>query len=128
MPNRPKILIVDDQASTRTLIAEALAGDRDVVVLQASDGAGAHRIMQENRPDVIVCDVQMQPVDGLSFLKKLRTDKDPALQRIPVIIMTTTATRDVVAAARQSGATSILAKPVSIAMLKARLDAALKGS
>jgi two-component system chemotaxis response regulator CheY len=127
MPNRPTILVVDDQASTRTLIAEALAEDRPAVILQAANGEEAYRILKQKHPDVIVCDVQMQPVDGLSFLKKLRTDEDPAVRKIPVIIMTTTATREVVAAAHQSGAASILAKPISLAMLKARLDAALKG-
>ena len=128
MPRKsPIILVVDDQTSTRTIIAVALAGD-DTLVLQAANGEDAMKLVAQQRPDVIVCDVQMQPMDGLSFLKAVRADADPAVRRIPVVIMTTTATREVVTTAQQAGAASILAKPVSIAMLRARLDAALKGS
>jgi two-component system chemotaxis response regulator CheY len=115
------ILVVDDQASTRTLIAEALAEDRDATVMLASDGDHAFRMALAHRFDVIVCDVKMEPVDGLSFLRALRSNKEATIRKIPVIIMTTTATREVVMAAHQWDATAIMAKPVSIAMLKARL-------
>lgn len=117
------ILVVDDQVSTRTLIAEALAEDRDASVMLANDGDHAYRMVLAHRFDVIVCDVKMEPVDGLAFLRAVRTHKEAKIRKIPVIIMTTTATRDVVVAAHQWDATAIMAKPVSIAMLKARLKA-----
>ncbi len=115
------ILVVDDQVSTRTLIAEALAEDRDASVMLANDGDHAYRMVLAHRFDAIVCDVKMEPVDGLAFLRAIRTNKDAKIRKIPVIVMTTTATHDVVMAAHQWEATAIMAKPVSIAMLKARL-------
>lgn len=122
-----KVLVVDDHATTRTLIAEALAEDRDASVMLANDGDHAFRMALAHRFDVIVCDVKMEPVDGLSFLRALRTHKEAAIRSIPVIIMTTTATREVVMAAHQWEASAIMAKPVSIAMLKARLQAIRDG-
>jgi two-component system chemotaxis response regulator CheY len=116
------ILVVDDQASTRTLIAEALAEDQDATVMLAQDGDQAFRMALAHRFDAIVCDVNMEPVDGLSFLRTLRGQKEPAIRDIPVIVMATTASRDVVIAAHQFEALAIMAKPVSVAMLKARLQ------
>lgn len=121
------VLVVDDQASTRALIAEALAEDRDATVMLAQDGDQAFRMALAHRFDVIVCDVKMEPVDGLSFLRALRSHKEEAIRKVPVIIMTGTATREVVVAAHQWDATAIMAKPISIAMLKARLQAIREG-
>ena len=121
--SRPlNVLVVDDQASTRTLIAEALAEDRDAAVMLAQDGDHALRMVLAHRFDAIVCDVKMEPVDGLSFLRALRTHKETAVRDIPVIIMATTASREVLVAAHQFEAIAIMAKPVSVAMLKARLQ------
>lgn len=125
-PPPPVILIVDDQASTRTILREALVGERGATVIEATDGEMALRQVEKHRPDVILCDIQMKPVDGLTFLATIRGHKDVKISLIPVIIMTGVATREVVAAAHQSGATSILAKPISLGMLKVRLDAALR--
>lgn len=119
------ILIVDDQATTRDILIASLATYRDAVVLEATNGDEALRLFAERRPDVVLCDIQMQPVDGITFLKTIRGYKDDAMRRTPVIIITGVATRDAVAAARQAGASGILVKPISIPVLKARLDAAL---
>lgn len=121
----PTILVVDDQSSTRTILREALAGRRGAVVLEAQDGEAALAIIEENLPDVVLCDVQMQPVDGLTLLRAMRAHDDERIRKMPVIIMSAVATREVVVAADKAGATSILAKPISLRMLSARLDAAL---
>lgn len=119
------ILVVDDQASTRALLREALAGRRGTVVLEAADGEEALAIIEEQQPDVILCDIQMQPVDGLTLLRAMRVHEDERIRKMPVIIMSAVATREAVTAATKAGATSILAKPISLRMLAARLDAAL---
>ena len=126
-PPRPPttILVVDDQASTRALLREALARRRGTVVLEAADGEAALAIIEEQRPDVVLCDIQMQPVDGLTLLRVMRAHEDERIRKMPVIIMSAVATREAVTAATKAGATSILAKPISLRMLAARLDAAL---
>ena len=120
------ILIVDDQPSTRHLLVAGLAGYRNSTFVEASDGDEALRLVVERRPDIIICDVQMQPVDGIAFLKTIRGYQDQAMRQTPVFIMTGVATPDVVSAARQSGANGILVKPISTPVLKARIDAALR--
>ena len=120
------ILIVDDQASTRHLLIAGMAGYRNAAFIEASDGDEALRLVVEKRPRIIICDVQMQPVDGISFLKTIRGYQDQTMRQTPVFIMTGVATPDVVAAARQAGANGILVKPISIPVLKARIDAALR--
>jgi two-component system, chemotaxis family, chemotaxis protein CheY len=120
------ILIIDDQASTRHLLIAGLAGYRNTTFIEASDGDEALRLVVERRPGIIICDVQMQPVDGIAFLKTIRGYQDQAMRQTPVFIMTGVATPDVLAAARQSGANGILVKPISIPVLKARIDAALR--
>lgn len=125
-PDSLKILIVDDQPSTRHTLVAGLAGYRNSTFVEASDGDEALRLVVERRPDIIICDVQMQPVDGISFLKTIRGYQDQGMRQTPVFIMTGVATPDVVSAARQSGANGILVKPISIPVLKARIDAALR--
>lgn len=125
-PDSLKILIVDDQPSTRHALVAGLAGYRNSTFVEASDGDEALRLVVERRPDIIICDVQMQPVDGISFLKTIRGYQDQGMRQTPVFIMTGVATPDVVSAARQSGANGILVKPISIPVLKARIDAALR--
>jgi two-component system chemotaxis response regulator CheY len=122
----PTILIVDDQASTRDILTASLATYRNAVVLEATNGDEALRLVAERRPDVVLCDIQMQPVDGITFLKTIRGYMDPAMRRTPVIMITGVATPDRVGAARLAGANGILVKPVSIPVLKARLDAVLR--
>lgn len=120
------ILIVDDQASTRHLLIAGLAGYRNSTFIEASDGDEALRLVVEQRPGIVICDVQMQPVDGIAFLRTIRGYQDQTMRQTPVFIMTGVVTPDVVAAVRQSGANGILVKPISIPVLKARIDAALR--
>ncbi|MBM3546632.1 MAG: response regulator [Alphaproteobacteria bacterium] len=122
----PTILVVDDQASTRHLIIAGLASYRGAKIVEATNGDEALRLVDEQRPDVILCDIQMQPVDGITFLKIIRGYKDERVSRIPVIVITGVATREAVGAARLAGASGILVKPISIPVLIARLDTALR--
>ncbi|MBM3533721.1 MAG: response regulator [Alphaproteobacteria bacterium] len=125
-PRPLTILVVDDQASSRDVIIAGLGSYRDAVIVEATNGDEALRLVAERRPDAVLCDIQMQPVDGITFLRTIRGYKDPAIGRIPVIVITGVATRDQVAAAQQAGASGILVKPISIPVLRARLDAVLR--
>lgn len=121
----PTILVVDDQSSTRAILREALAGRRGAVVLEATDGETALAVIEEQLPDVVLCDIMMKPVDGLTLLRAMRAHDDERIRKMPVIIMSAVATRDVVVAANKAGASGILAKPISLRMLSARLDSVL---
>ena len=68
-----RVLIVDDSATMRSLIAAALRKDPDIdVVGQAGDPLEAREAIKALNPDVITLDVEMPRMDGLSFTKKVR--------------------------------------------------------
>src|SRR6187401_1348177 len=91
---RPKILVVDDEPDVRNLVARLLGpiGDVDLAV----DGSDAlDRILGGERPDLIVLDLMMPKMDGLTLTRELK--KDPSLARIPIVILTAKAgARDMV--------------------------------
>jgi CheY-like chemotaxis protein len=83
-----KILVVDDEASTRKVIAAALS-KQGYKTLEASDGLEGHRIATEQLPDLIISDVFMDNMNGFMMVEQLQ--EDPSTARIPVIMMTSAA-------------------------------------
>lgn len=79
---RIKVMIVEDSAYMRYVIAELLESDPEIVVVEkARDGIDALEKLQRTLPDVITLDIQMPRMDGLAFLKEMRKQ-----YRIPVIM------------------------------------------
>ena len=101
-----KILIVDDDASMRDLIALHLRA-ADYRVEEAEDAISAGYQVLKTPPDLIVCDVQLPHMNGLEFVAALRAD--PATDSIPVIFLT--ATEEHYERAKQLGRTEYLMKP-----------------
>lgn len=104
------VLVVDDEPHMRKLIEIHLkrAGH---IVISAKNGREALTVAGEKSPDLIVMDVMMSEMDGLTALAQLKSD--PATQSIPVIMLTArghTMTRQ---EAEESGAESFLNKPFS---------------
>lgn len=92
------ILIIDDEPMVREPLAAVLrsAGYNTMV---ARNGLSARDIVANSKPDLIILDLAMPELDGLSFLKELRCD--PEFAHLPVIILTASTSRlDVVDAAR----------------------------
>ena len=84
---RIKVLIVDDSAIVRNLLAKALADESDIEIIgQAKDAFEAREMLLEKGPDVITLDIIMPKMDGVTFLKKLMV-----YHPIPVIICSTIA-------------------------------------
>ena len=84
MGSRPvKVLIVDDSAIVRKLLADALKGEPDIeVVGGAGDPFVARDMILRLEPDVLTLDIEMPRMDGLSFLRRLMTYRP-----MPVIII-----------------------------------------
>ena len=118
-------LVIEDEPFTRTVIARMLTNLGFKAVHQAGDGASALSLARAERPDIVVCDVEMQPVDGLGFLRELRAGQDGHGRVVPVVFMTNRVDPVIVAQSRTLGADVFLPKPVNAAGLKETLAHAL---
>jgi two-component system chemotaxis response regulator CheB len=112
---RIKVMIVEDSAYMRYVIAELLESDPEIVVVdKARDGIDALEKLQRNMPDVITLDIQMPRMDGLAFLKEMRKQ-----YRIPVIMfssLTFEGAEDTIKAL-ELGALDFVAKPSDVLSL-----------
>jgi DNA-binding NarL/FixJ family response regulator len=103
---RPRVLIVDDHPLTRDALATLLAGNDFDVVGQASDGQEAIELAGQLRPQLVLLDLSMPGVDGLSALPGLRD----AVPDAEVIVLTASGTEDNLLAAIRAGAAGYLLK------------------
>ena len=103
---RPRVLIVDDHPLTRDALATLLAGSDFDVVGQASDGQEAIDLAGTLRPQLVLLDLSMPGLDGLSALPGLRE----AVPDAEVIVLTASGTEDNLLAAIRAGAAGYLLK------------------
>ncbi len=100
------MVIAEDEALIRLDLSEMLAEEGYDVVGQAGNGEAAVELAERHRPDLVVLDVKMPKLDGLSAARRI------AEQRIaPVVILTAFSQRDLVERAREAGAMAYLVKP-----------------
>ncbi len=112
------ILIIDDERDTVSLLERNLVNDFHV--LKAYDGEEGLKMASEHLPDIIVCDIMMPNLDGLGFLRAMKNDKK--LQHIKVIIFTGETSEEERIAAYDAGADAYITKPVSLKLLRTRID------
>ncbi|OJF91424.1 response regulator [Pararhizobium antarcticum] len=103
-----KILTVDDSASIRLTTRVALS-NAGYTVTEAVDGKDGLTKLQAGTYDLIVTDLNMPIMDGLTMIRELR--KLPAHTGVPVIFLTTESDGDIKAQAKAAGATGWLTKP-----------------
>lgn len=107
------VLLVEDNPHMQTLLKEILRSFRIKNVRGTSDGEEALEAMQTFATDLVIADWAMQPMDGLEFVRQLRTSNESANPYVPVIMLTGHTETHRVFEARDSGITEFLAKPVS---------------
>jgi CheY-like chemotaxis protein len=99
------ILAMDDDEAIRMLIVAAVRADGHTV-LEAENGKAGLDLVREHLPDLIISDINMPEMDGLSMLKALRAD--PAIQATPVILLTSLQEREHVRQGMTRGADDYL--------------------
>ncbi|MBC7779148.1 MAG: response regulator [Proteobacteria bacterium] len=120
---RPIVLVIDDDALAQQLVGRAL--DREAYeVLVAEDGATAAGMMRHTRPDVILMDIRLPGVDGVSLTRQLKATQ--ATADIPIIMMTGDARRETLADSMKSGAAAFVVKPFTREGLTSKLAQVLK--
>ncbi len=107
------ILLVDDNQHMRVLLTEILRAIGVRNTHDANDGAQALQIMRGHPIDIIMTDLQMQPLDGIDFVRLLRNSTDSPNPMCPVIMITGHSTMRRVAEARDVGVNEFLSKPVT---------------
>ena len=102
------VLTVDDSRAMRDMLRHSLlaAGFR---VLQAEDGLHGLEVLETERPDVIVTDINMPRMDGFGFIEAVR--RDESRRSMPVLVLTTEVDVEKKNRARAAGATGWIVKP-----------------
>ncbi|MCW0235484.1 MAG: response regulator [Ferrovibrio sp.] len=121
-----RILVVEDESFARRIITGLLRQIGFTLIEEAIDGEKGFREVIRTRPQLVLCDVHMEPVDGLGFLSQLREFAGVEIAATPVIFLTADKQQETVISAKQLKVDGYLVKPVSLAALKQRLDAVLK--
>ena len=107
-----RVVIAEDEALIRLDLKEMLEEDGYVVAGEASDGEAAVKLTESLRPDLVIMDIKMPGLDGISAAERITAD-----HLAPVVILTAFSQRDLVLRARDAGAMAFLVKPFTKADL-----------
>ena len=112
-----RILVVDDSATSRLIVRRCfeMAGFSDAVFMDAVDGGAALDLLRTNDVDLVVTDLKMPRVDGLTLIRKLRNL--PKIRDIPVVIISSVADASEDDPVLHSGIVAVIQKPLSPAKL-----------
>jgi CheY-like chemotaxis protein/phosphoribosyl 1,2-cyclic phosphodiesterase len=120
-PVAARILIVDDDPDMLELLRASLE-EEHVRLFSARDGEAALPIARAERPTLMLLDLHMPRLDGLAVCRALRTDEDPRLRDLPILVLTGTRLDERnVLEAFVAGATDFLVKPIKPTLLRSRV-------
>jgi len=111
--DRLRALIVDDNAHMINIVKTILRGFGMKLFYEAKDAADAFDLVRNEALDFIIVDYQMELLDGLDFIKLVRTGDDSPAPFIPIIMLTAYSERSRVMAARDAGVTEFCNKPIN---------------
>ncbi|HTZ37245.1 MAG TPA: response regulator [Stellaceae bacterium] len=123
--SRKKILCVEDDRDTASLLAEDLA-DRGFAVTLAHNGQEGFAAILREAPDLVLCDISMPVMSGFELLERL-VAVSPRFARMPFVFLTAFADRESELKGRQLGADDYVTKPVDFEILSEIIKARLSG-
>jgi two-component system chemotaxis response regulator CheY len=115
-----KFLVVDDFSTMRRIVRNLLKELGYANVDEAEDGVMALAKLRAESFDFVVSDWNMPNMDGLTMLQNIRAD--PALAKLPVLMVTAEAKKENIIAAAQAGANGYVVKPFTAATLDEKLN------
>lgn len=113
----PCLLLIDDNADMRSYLRRELSSHFRII--EAKDGQEGYEKVHSEWPDLVLCDVKMPVLDGISFCSKIKSDDQTS--HIQVILLTARSTEESELAGRKSGADAYLKKPFNIEILRLKL-------
>lgn len=114
-----RVVVAEDEALIRLDLAEMLTESGYEVVGQAGDGEQAISLVREHRPDLVILDVKMPVMDGISAAEAIGKERIA-----PVVMLTAFSDRDLVERARDAGVMAYVVKPFTIDDLRPALEVA----
>lgn len=116
-----KVLVIDDDRAACMFAASATraAGVKDVILAESIDSG--LRLFIEKSPDIIMASWEMKPINGIEFTRKVRVPSSPNFA-IPVVLMVSLVSIQMVAEARDAGVTEFLCRPFSTKHIAIRLS------
>lgn len=119
------VLVIDDQRSMRSIVRQLLSQVGIHDIQEAPNGEEALKFLNQpsnEDPDIIICDLHMDKMDGMEFCNQVRRDKDRV---IPIIILTGDSDAFLHEVSKQVGAVAVLTKPVSAPELQEHIQTAI---
>jgi two-component system, chemotaxis family, chemotaxis protein CheY len=117
-----KVLVIDDQEAFRITIGVMLEHLGVGEIFQAADGAGGFAELIRARPDIVLCDMHMRPIDGQEFLRLVREAESEWVRGVPVLFLSGDNHLDTIRGAAQQHSDGYLVKPFLVHDLKQQLD------
>jgi len=116
------VLIVDDQEFVLKIVTTILTQIGFGDIRTSTDGSSALAAVKESVPDLIVCDINMKPMNGLAFLKSIRDNDSTKIRKTPLIFLTGEFSQELVEKATALGCDMFLLKPISPAKMQEKID------
>jgi two-component system response regulator RpfG len=118
-PSRPLVVIVDDQSTGRRILTQLVGGlDANLEVVAFGDGPSAIECIRRRTPDLILTDYMMPDMDGIAFIRCVRSL--PACADVPLVVVTIVDDKQVRYQAFDAGATDFLNRPIDEYECRAR--------
>lgn len=123
-----RALIVDDSSVMRKIVERSLrqAGVESLIVFEAGSGAEALEVLRSMQVDIILSDINMPIMDGLEFVRQMRTEN--VAEGIPIVMITTESSEEHVKQAIEAGAMGYIRKPFTPDQVKRRVLTLLSAS
>ena len=115
-----RIIIADNESIIRMDLKEMLEEAGHIIVAEASNGAKAVELVREHKPDLVIMDIKMPEMDGITAAKIISNEKIA-----PVLLLTAFSQKDIVEKAKDSGVLAYLVKPVKEANLFPAMEIAV---
>ena len=124
--DRLRVLVVDDNIHMRKMLSAIVRAFGVESIHEASDGAQAWEKLRTFHPDIVFVDWMMPEMNGLEFVKLVRTSPESPNPFLPVIMLTGHTQVEHVQQARDAGITAFMAKPISAKGVLARMTSLIE--
>mgnify|MGYP005838449393 CR=1 FL=1 len=116
-----KVLVVEDNQAMRDVISAVMEGLDVGDVIYAKSGDQGFNKFKEHKPDIVITDWEMEPVDGIELIRQIRKNPQSPNKMVPVIFLTGYGAPERVKTARDAGVTEFLVKPFTADKLIQRI-------